>query len=191
VADSILVGENLVAGKVHAIHMAMGRLFEKSLPTGCVLIRDEACGGEQRIPLFCTLEKSRATELCNVDMLVLKENRIRIIVEIEESNVKPTQICGKLLTAALDKYFIHESENDEPIRMDETVTFVQIVDTSRLVKSKTAKYSQWNALQGLIDGVLPLKGSNIKRYSLFYWDEMDSKTDERDRIVSLIQQACR
>jgi len=71
-----------------------------------VLLRDKACGGNQHIPLFCTSEKSRETEYCNVDMMILKNDKIKVIVEIEESNVKPTQICGKLLTSALSRFFI-------------------------------------------------------------------------------------
>jgi hypothetical protein len=68
---------------------------------------------------------------------------------------------------------------------------VQVVDTLRL-KSGTARFNQWDALQGLINGILPLKGSNIETYSLFCGDETGfSKSDERDRIVSVIQQACR
>jgi hypothetical protein len=80
-------------------------------------------------------------------MLVLKEGKIKMIVEIEESNVKPTQVCGKFLTSALSKYYIHETQNNQPIEMDEKVTFIQILDTSRLVRGKTKKLKQWKQLE--------------------------------------------
>jgi hypothetical protein len=78
------------------LHKIIADKIESFLPPHS-LIRDEACGGRQRIPLFNTAQKSRKTEYCNVDLLVLKQNKIKMIVEIEESNVKPTQICGNSL----------------------------------------------------------------------------------------------
>jgi hypothetical protein len=159
------------------MHVAIGNAFEKILPKSCRLIRDEACGGKQRIPLFSTLEKSRKTEFCNVDLLVLKANKIKIIVEIEESNVKPTQICGKFLTSALAQCYIHESGKNKPIEMDDSVTFIQIVDTSKLVKDKTAKFNQWKGLEKSINRILPLKDSRITTYKLFYGSESDFNSD--------------
>lgn len=105
-------------GKMHPLHEIIGKEIEQNLPSGCVLIKDKACGGDQRIPLFYMQRKSRDTEYCNVDLIVLKENRIRIIIEIEESNVKPTQICGKFLTSALAQYLIHESMNNDHVKME-------------------------------------------------------------------------
>jgi len=155
---------------------AIGDIFEDSLPPHYSLIRDKACGGKQRIPLFCVAEKSRTTEYCNVDLLVLRGNKIRIIVEIEESNVKPTQICGKFLTSALAKYYIHNSKRNEPIEMDGSVTFIQVVDTSKLVKDKTSKFKQWKALEESINRVIPLKNSRITSYRLLSTDELDKLT---------------
>lgn len=85
----------------HPLHKAIGKIIdEKSLP-GCKILKDPACGGKQKFPLFSSKRKSRETEYCDVDILILKSNKIRVIIEIEEANVKPTQICGKLLTSAL------------------------------------------------------------------------------------------
>jgi hypothetical protein len=103
------------------------------------LIRDKACGGNQWIPLFLSDAKSRKTELCNVDLLVLKDNKIRLIVEIEESNVKPTQVCGKFLCSALSRYYIHEAEGNIPVEMGANVAFIQVVDTCDLKIDRTSK----------------------------------------------------
>lgn len=80
------------------LHLRIGEILEKTLGNkkGIVLLRDAACGGNQHIPLFCTSARSRETEYCNVDLMILKNNKIKVILEIEESNVKPTQVCGKL-----------------------------------------------------------------------------------------------
>jgi translation elongation factor EF-Ts len=160
--------------KLSLMHRKIGDIFKTALPPDYELIRDEACGGTQRIPLFYVAEKSRKTEYCNVDLLVLKENKIKIIVEIEESNVKPTQICGKFLTSAFSKYYIHNSANNAPIVMDSSVTFIQIVDTSKLVKNRTSKFEQWKALEMSINNTKPLNYSNISCYRLLATEELSN-----------------
>jgi len=70
------------------------------------------------------------TQLCNVDMLILRSNSIKVIIEIEESNVKPVQICGKLLASALSSHYIYG--DDPPVPVDGSVLFIQILDTSKL-----------------------------------------------------------
>ena len=166
---------------LHSIHEEIAEIFNAALPSNCILIKDEACGGKHHIPLFRTAKKSRETEYCNVDLLVLKENKIRIIVEIEESNVKPTQICGKFLTSALASHYIHSSMKNEPVGMDDHVTFVQIVDTWGLVKEKTSKYKQWKALEESIRKIIPLKNSRIAEYRLF-------STDEKSELSQFIKE---
>jgi len=167
--------------KAHPLHKAIADRLESIFPPRS-LIRDEACGGDQRIPLFYDKEKSRATEYCNVDMLVLKENRVRAIIEIEESNVKPTQICGKFLTSALARYYIHENKENEPVEMHDHVAFVQIVDPSKLKKNST-KPKQWKALEKSIQSILPLRNNRITSYMLITKDELDGHAPLLRQIV--------
>lgn len=165
--------------KIHSLHKTIADEIERALPPHA-LIRDEACGGDQRIPLFYDTKKSRGTEYCNVDLLVLKENKIKAIIEIEESNVKPTQVCGKFLTSALARYYIHDNKRNEPVEMNDSVAFIQIVDTSKL-KRNSAKPRQWKALQRSIQSVLPVKNSKITMYRLITNDELEG-------LVPLIKQ---
>ena len=161
------MGFNDDAGKsLHELHVSIGELIEDSLGERAKIVRDQACGGNQQIPLFCSDDKSRSTEYCNVDLLVIQDGKIRVIVEIEESDVNPTQICGKFLTSALARYYIHETEDNVPIGMHDSVSFIQVVDTSNL-KSLSAKPYQWKNLESSIENILPIKDSNIKEYSLF------------------------
>jgi len=176
--------------RTHSMHLTIGDVFEKILPKSCSLIRDKACGGKQHIPLFAIVEKSRKTEFCNVDLLVLKANKIKIIVEIEESDVKPTQICGKFLTSALARCYIHESRKNEPVEMNDSVTFIQIVDTSKLVKEKTAKFKQWEGLEKSINRILPLRDSRIRTYRLLYGSESDVNSDLQKKLISIVEKAC-
>ena len=92
----------------HPLHEKIGNLIEGSFKNCADLkiVKDPACCREdetdlQHIPLFSTDQKSRHTRYCCVDMLILQKGEIRGIIEIEEADIKPTQICGKFLTSAL------------------------------------------------------------------------------------------
>lgn len=135
----------------------------------CQVILDHACGGKQRVPLFLSTEKSRRTELCNVDILILCNRKIKIIIEIEESDIKPTQICGKFLTSALATHYIHENnKNLESIEKDDNTMFIQIVDTKNL-KKETSKYDQFKNIEEKIQSILSdMKDSRLSKYKIFY-----------------------
>jgi len=97
----------------HKLHFLIGEHL-KSVDFGNVQkISDTACGGKQHIPLFLTDVKSRDNQLCKVDYMIIKNKKIKVIIEIEEANIKPTQILGKLLASAIAKYYIHETPNIE------------------------------------------------------------------------------
>ncbi|MFA5062825.1 MAG: hypothetical protein WC578_01960 [Candidatus Omnitrophota bacterium] len=161
----------------HPFHELIGKSINNDVFPDCKIIRDPACGGDQHIPLFCSEERSRGTEFCNVDLLITVNDRIKVIIEIEEANIKPTQICGKLLTSALSKCFIHESENNKRIGTADSVLFIQVLDVSKLKIGKTAKTKQWDRIEESIQNIIPVKGSNIKSYRIFSgkYPDFDSK----------------
>jgi hypothetical protein len=118
----------------HPLHFQLGELFDEllndSLITGYSLVLDEACGGAQHVPLFVSSEKSRKTEFCNVDMLVIHDGAIGAIVEIEESNVKPVHVFGKFFASAVSRLCIHDSLGGA-MEYGENVVFIQFVDSSK------------------------------------------------------------
>jgi len=57
--------------------------------------------------------------------------------------------------------------------MDDYVTFIQIVDTSKLARDRTAKFKQWKALERSIKRIIPLKDSRITSYRLLSTDELN------------------
>jgi hypothetical protein len=124
----------------------------------------------QNIPLFCSTEKSNSTEYCNVDALILLDNKIKVIVEIEESALGPTQIFGKFLSSAAALCYVHEADGGQPVHKDEDVLFVQIMDTSAL-KPRSSKKEQWKNIEASIRA-LPTLGS-VQRYCLLAGDEDD------------------
>ena len=154
----------------HPLHKQITNIIEniiqdeKYLPYK--IIKSSECGGKQKIPLYCSKEKGNGTKYCNVDLLILKDNKIKILIEIEESDIKPIQICGKFLASALSSYYIHKSENNEIIEMGDSVTLIQIIDASTL-KKNTSKVEQCINLEKSIQNIIPIKESNIDKYKLF------------------------
>ena len=106
------------------LHKVIGDIIQDSEFPSCTVLKDPACGGNQNIPLFCIDKKSNRTEYCNVDSLILKDNKIRVIIEIEEADVTPMQIFGKFLASALSSYFIHGTQKDKHIGMGDSVSFI-------------------------------------------------------------------
>ncbi|TET08350.1 hypothetical protein E3J84_06305 [Candidatus Aerophobetes bacterium] len=108
-----------------------------------------------------------------------------MIIEIEETDITPTQICGKFLTSALSSYFIHECKNNIPVGMGDSVSFIQILNTSRL-KEGTVKPEQWINLEKSIMNILPIKGSKIRKYKLLYGNVSDFKGGNANKCADLI-----
>ena len=169
----------------HPLHKIVGECIDSHKFPNCKIIKDPACGGQQNVPLFCSEGKSNKTEYCNVDLLILKDNRIQVIIEIEETDITPTQICGKLLTSALSCYFIHESQNNIPVGMSDSVSFIQILNASQL-KEGTAKTKQWENLEKSIINALPIKDSKIRKYRLLYGNILDFKGESGNKCVELV-----
>ncbi len=149
----------------HPLHQRIGELLGRASLGDCELVLDPACGGNQNIPLFVHDFKSNATEYCNVDALFHCDGRVRGIVEIEEANIKPTQICGKFLTSALASFYQHEKHGNQPLPV-RGAFFVQVVDSSKLKKGKTSKLEQFRNIRESIRGLLTLGLDSVSSYEL-------------------------
>ena len=181
----------------HPLHKLVGDYVTEYIKsrnlTHYKIIKDPACGtnvgnNRQNIPLFCSSKKSNKTEYCNVDVLILRDNKIYIIFEIEESTINPTRICGKFLTSALSTYVIHDMTSAEPIPMSSSVWFIQIMNTSNL-KTATSKFVQWENIKTSISNIIPVKGSSIDRYELIYGKVSDFNATIKDKLVLCLDQA--
>jgi len=134
--------------------------------------------------LFCSPVKSNQTEYCNVDLLILKDNKIRVIIEIEEADITPTKIFGKFLTSALSSHFIHRTQKDVPISMGDSISFIQILDASELKQDKTAKFNQWENVEDSIRSIVPIKNSKINDYKLFFGDISGFREENRRKEIT-------
>jgi hypothetical protein len=123
----------------HPLHKAVGNLLKEFADKHKLETRlDPACGinksGKQHIPLFLGA-KSSSTRLCCVDAMLLKNGEVAAVIEIEESNIKPTQICGKYMTTALSKKYIHKNESLDM----KDISFIQILDIGSPRKREQAE----------------------------------------------------
>ena len=165
----------------HPFHYLIGEHLKKHIQNVDFVI-DPACGGDQNIPLFLTDVKSNETEICNVDFMMLKNDRIKIILEIEETNIKPTQILGKFMASALAKFYIHKTKKYKKIEMADNVCFIQILTTDPL-KPNSDKREQWNKIEKALKEVLPTLKTNIKTYRLFYGGSIDIDLNEITQFI--------
>ncbi|MGB4655540.1 MAG: hypothetical protein ACOXZ9_08380 [Bacteroidales bacterium] len=158
----------MAAKNNHPLHHEIGKHLVNELKNfdNIKVVRDPACGGEQHIPLFLKEEKTSDNRLCQVDLMILKNNEIRVIMEIEESNIKPTQILGKLFASTISKYYIHKTEKNI-INMADDVCFIQVLDT-KVLKEQTKKIEQWKNIEKTIKNVLKKLNYPVKTYKIFY-----------------------
>lgn len=173
----------------HRLHREVGSLLEECAEgSSCEVVLDEACGGSQHVPLFITPavpgdHKTRKTQLCKVDALALVASKVRIVVEIEESNIKPTQVFGKLLTSALATFFSHRAQGGEH-HMHERVVFIQVLKGPQTA-GKSAKPAQFAYMKKAIRDQLPL--GCIAEYQLVN----ASQTGWQDKFRRVIQAGLR
>jgi len=156
----------------HKLHLIVGDLIANNIKTnGTEVVRDSACGGIQQIPLFLG-EKMRGNVLTNVDLMILKKNKIKVIIEIEESDLTPLHICGKFLAPLLCDEYIHSTKDNKKIGMDSAVLFIQILDKTKLPEN-TKKKEQGKKIEEAINKFIeqdekfptrkPLRG-NLDRF---------------------------
>jgi hypothetical protein len=150
----------------HPLHFAIAVEIQKRIPTHCELFKDTACGGAQHLPLFVGKKKGRDTHMCDVDLIIISKNKVRCIVEIEESGFLPTKICGKFLQSAFATHFIYNVQPNLEVPYGDRVLFVQVLDGSKWNQQKTSKYKQANLIENKIRNMLSFKGSNITDYHL-------------------------
>ncbi len=171
--------------KDNAVHLKVGEILNQELKKydDCTGRADRACGGSGRVPLFCDKARSRASGYCDVDFLIAKNGQVKLIVEIEESDIKPTQICGKIMTSALSRFYLRGRGKTDVLRMADSVTFLQVLDVSKL-RDKTSKLRQFRNLEKSIQEVLPMKDSKITTYKLL-------TTTQLGEIPGIVEEALR
>jgi len=65
----------------------------------------------------------------------------------------------------MSTHYVYENQ---AVPMADSVVFVQILDTSKLRHDSKSKMRQWENVARSIQGVIPIAGSRITDYRLFY-----------------------
>ena len=163
----------------HPLHRTIGRALKNHFYNQDLLL-DSACGGNQNIPLFLKEDRSNKTEICNVDAAIIKDGKVKVIIEIEESTRTPTQICGKLITSVLAKYYIHKNHGDIPMEIKDAL-FIQILKVLTQKGSKK-KHQAANIKAAFENNEINTLTTSIAHYTLLWSDRLG------DECTVLIQE---
>jgi hypothetical protein len=142
--------------KSHLLHQLVGEIVTEKFgkQPGVIVKRDFACCAkeepQEQLPLFSTQRKSRVTQLCKVDMLIIAENEVKIIIEIEESGMIPTKICGKFLTSGLAQWYI--PYKGDPVRLADNLLFIQVLSSSK-IPERSSIHNQWSSIESTLKGI--------------------------------------
>jgi len=121
----------------HQLHKKVGVLLkEYAKQNGFEAILDSACedNSKRHVSLFSSAKSHKIeTRLCCVDAMLLKDGKVAVVIEIEETGFLPTKICGKYLTTALSRAYNREGKLI--VMKEKSVNFIQILDTSSLAPS--------------------------------------------------------
>src|ERR1700733_3166050 len=180
---------------MHPLHRLIAQILVGTEMVGGQPLLGKDCGGNQHIQLFCGGQAARATRFCSVDAIVLKEGKVKIVIEIEERDIRPTALCGKVVVSCLASHFIHQGTSF-PLAEDDM--FLQVMDTSKL-SSNASKLDQCRYLNEAIRKTLSTGVGNLREYELFYGDiaeferpeaQLELRDSLRDATSILTQGAC-
>jgi len=173
----------------HELHETIGSLVDRIGVPGVEIVKDSACEGEskklesQRIPLYFKNQKGRDTWYCNVDILFLDKSGLRVIVEIEETGIKPTKIYGKLLTSAMARFYIHRKRAKKPVPMAKRVLFVQVLKSPQSGDMESREM-QWENIRTSLKEEMPI--GQITDYELVYGSSGDFRSQKGIALLDFL-----
>jgi hypothetical protein len=163
----------------HDLHQAVGKLFSDLFDNKCgyKLLLDPACGeSTQHLSFFLEKDQTSGSRITKVDLLVLKENKVKLVCEIEESEFIPRKIYGKftslIATSCLKTEGLIYS-------FDKDLVFIQIVSGSGL-KEASRKRIQWKNIEDNIS----MRYFNFPPFNSIYYCIAD-ETNYKTKILSV------
>ena len=151
------------------LHIEIGKSLKTTELSESKIILGEDCGKKQTIKLF-----SNKLIYSEPDIIILKEDMVRVIIEIEESNQTPRKLLGKVFAAGLaNKSSVKKKEFD----IAPSVLFIQILSNHPKQRkgNEVTEYrkNQWKSIAKWINNSLPINGCCIKHYELIVGDISD------------------
>ena len=164
----------------HELHQHIGQEIKKIKKKNLEYRLDKACGGQQYVSLFLD-SKDRKNAMCKVDAMLIYNNQIQVIIEIEESGLNPTKICGKYLASELSGFY--ERGDEKKIPFCDNPSFIQIIDITGRIGERYSKKDQAKKIEKKIQE--KCKTGKIKQYYIFCIDGKDDKQGTKDFIKCL------
>lgn len=173
----------------HPLHKIVGKEIETffASKSDFEVKLDPACStkkGLHHIPFFIGTNKSYETQLTNVDILVVKDKKIKVVCEIDESNVKPGHIFGKFLSVVSSDICI--TYNGTKYNFDDSIIFIQVLSKKKL-EPNSKKEEQWDNIEKSIDSNFSsFKGLNIS-YNIIKGKNAKVQSRKLQSILSSIK----
>ncbi len=154
----------------HHLHEQIGYLLQNDeylIENKYIVEYDPACGGDHKVSMFCISAPKREFHFSNTDILIIKGNKIRVMIEIEESKIEPVHIMGKFLGNALSQYHIYNHTVPNISCSQESTLFIQVCDTKHL-QPGSLKREQLEQIEMSINKIIPNDKMKIIEYRMIY-----------------------
>jgi len=157
----------------HLLHKKVADCIDSLITqnSDLLIIKDPACGGSCNIPFFMSKDAHNDTEITNVDFIVVKEGKIRLVCEIEESDITPIRTFGKVFTVVAAE--ICKLKDGTNYVLHPGAIFLQVLSTAKL-KPMTKKKDQGDNIKKAINKIIKSTNNSwIEEYELIYGDIND------------------
>ncbi len=171
----------------HDLHAVVGDILRSLAIDGSEILLDKACGGTESIRLYGELDDSRQRDpcLCWVDAAILFNGSLQVIVEIEQSDIRPLYFCGKLLATALSRYYKGKRGR---FALSDSLLFIQIFERKD-DNENWSKYNQCRYLMQEFNRCLLHPRTRIKEYVFHYGTVEDfGVAEHREALANEVAQ---
>lgn len=167
----------------HPLHEDIGDIiFTVLTAKGYTVLMDTACQKIKKaanIPFFLKDQMGNDTEITNVDILVLDQNDKTVLVcEIEESDLKPNHLLGKLASVALAFGYKSNSKKISIIPKTECFYFLHVLSEDKL-NTGSKKTDQWSYIEMAVN--LSCDFRRILDYKIISGKQNDFKPGNKAR----------
>ena len=149
--------------------LAIGEEFEVREDPACSMIATTH-GTKKTLPLYIDHgppENRVPVNLCWLDILIIgrKTQLVEVLIEIEESGVGPSEVCGKYLTSALATYY-HDGKNSFHVARD--ALFIQVVKVKSGDGDDPPMKTKWGFIESVLNVERIPSTTRIGEYRLFW-----------------------
>ena len=173
----------------HPLHLVIGDILGR-LDIGDVLLSPECeYRGTRHVQLFCDKPFTSGCRLCKADAIIILNGEVKVIIEIEESQIAPVHLCGKAVATALCS---HAKVQSRLFPFGNAVLFVQIINSDKFQKEgskrQSSKLPQCDNLQKRLPHVLSQLGKRVE-YSIHYGNvtKFQEHQDEDELLGEITQ----